>query len=103
MPFCAGQLDLAGEQAEVRLAVLHFDQRRVVLPAQAEVQSQVVGGAPVILEVEAIDRLALAPGAGAEAAAQIGGQAQHEIGFADQLARSGFMALAAVNRPLKLM
>src|SRR5205823_13436758 len=77
----AGELDLTGEQSEVRLPILDLHQRRVVLPANSEVQRQVVADAIVILHVEAVDCLALAPCAGAEAAAEIVGKAEDEVGL----------------------
>ena len=55
------QFQLSGELVEVGLAVFHFHPRRVVFPAQAEIQGQVIGDAPVVLEVERPRRWSAGP------------------------------------------
>src|ERR1019366_6691282 len=82
----AGEFQHSAEQAKVRLAVLHLYQRRVVFPAQPQVESQAVGDVPIVLEVEAPDGGAVAPGSVLEAASVVGWQSQHKIGLAHQLA-----------------
>src|SRR4029434_5655478 len=57
----ACQLLRAGEGLEVGLAVQYLDQRAVILPAQAEVQGQFIGGTPVVLEIESQDDLSGTP------------------------------------------
>src|SRR5262249_21995831 len=75
---------LTRKPAEVRLPVGDLDPRRMVLPADAEVQRQVVRRAPVVLNVDPINRGAMSPGARADSAAEIGWEAEDKVGFADQ-------------------
>src|SRR5439155_8863983 len=80
----ASQHHLARKHSEVRMPVGDLNPWRMVLPADAEVQCQAVGCAPVVLNVDAKDRGAVSPGAGADSASEVGGKAEHKIGLADQ-------------------
>src|SRR5260370_14515311 len=56
----------------------------MVLPADTEVQRQVVGCAPVVLNVAPVDGGAMSPGAGDDSASKVGGKTEDKIGLADQ-------------------
>ena len=78
----AGKFQHAAEQAEVRLAVVDFHQWRVILPPQPQIQRQVVGDMPIVLEVKAPDRGALAPGSVLQTASVPVRKTEDEIGLA---------------------
>src|SRR5262249_50912274 len=69
---------------EVGMTVGDLDPRLMVLPADAEVQRQVVGGPPVVLNVGPKHRGAMSPGAGADSPSEVGRKAEHKVGFANQ-------------------
>src|ERR1019366_9373986 len=77
----AGKFQHSAEQAEVRLAVFHLYQRRVVFPPQPQIESQIIGDVPIVLEVEAPDGGALAPGSVLQATTVVVRQAEDEVGF----------------------
>src|SRR4030095_11414299 len=77
----ACQLLRAGEGLEVGLAVQYLDQRAVILPAQAEVQGQFIGGTPVVLEIESQDDLSVPPTARVNAAVRPGVKAEEKVGL----------------------
>src|SRR5207247_6339132 len=74
-----GQLQHPAEGAEVGLPIFHLDQRRMVFPTQAEIQRQGVIDTPVILEIEAVNGLAMTPRARAQATTEAVRKPQHEI------------------------
>src|SRR5207253_434860 len=58
----------AGDQIEVRLPVIHFDQRRRVRPAKAEIQRQLLGRLEIVLRENSDAILKLRPRLGGVAA-----------------------------------
>ena len=85
----AGELDGAGNQPEVCLPVLDLTPGGVQFPAQAEVEREIWPDVPIVLEERREDVGALAPGAAVDAATDLGGQPEHEVGFRDAAAGSG--------------
>ena len=77
-----GELDLAGVHAEIGHAVVYFVDRREELPADAEVHSELVVDAPVVLDECAQRRVALAHRAGEpQTIPHVRGKPEEEVGF----------------------
>ena len=85
----SGDFDGAADQPEVGLAVFHFDPRRVQFPAQTEIEGQVGGNVPIVLEERGEDVRALSPGSAIDAAADLRGQAEQEVRFRHTAAAAG--------------
>ena len=82
LPFCPASMIWPRVHAEVRHPVVDFIDGREELPANAEIDGQLVADAPVVLDKPADGVIALTHRAGeSQPVAHVRGQSEEEVGF----------------------